>query len=86
MAPALFVLLLLRSTALCGYAVAFLSSVDIAFTFYCPVRAALTFVDCDKSKQKRAFIPLSLYEQDRSGGEIFRLCARLSHKFPYSIE
>ncbi|MBQ7862531.1 MAG: hypothetical protein IJ349_10090, partial [Clostridia bacterium] len=35
MAPALFVLLLLRSTALYRYAVAFLSYVDIAFTFYC---------------------------------------------------
>ncbi len=28
-----------------------------AFIFYCPVRAALTFVGCDKSKQKRAFGP-----------------------------
>jgi hypothetical protein len=24
---------------------------------FCPVRAALTFVGCDKSKQKRALIP-----------------------------
>ena len=93
MAPALFVLLLLRSTALYRYAVAFLSYVDIAFTFYClkpnfvlfhltvdiaftsycPVRAALTFVGCDKSKQKRAFVPVSFYERVRSGGEIFLL-------------
>jgi hypothetical protein len=70
-------ILLLRSTALYRYAVTFLSSVDIAFKFYClkpnfvlfhptdvatvkfycPVRAALTFVGCDKSKQKRALIP-----------------------------
>ena len=37
------------------------------------MRAALTFVDCDKSKQKHAFIPIPLYEQDRSGGKFFRL-------------
>ena len=36
------------------------------------MRAALTFVACDKSKQKHAFIPMSLYEQDRSGGKFFR--------------
>ena len=48
-------------------------TVDIAFKFYCPVRAALTFVGCDKSKQKRAFVPISFYERVRSGGEIFLL-------------
>ena len=55
-------------------------TVDIAFKFYCPVRAALTFVGCDKSKQKRAFIPVSFYERVRSGGEFFcyYLCLKLS--------
>ena len=56
-------------------------TVDIAFTFYCPVRAALTFVGCDKSKQKRAFVPISFYERVRSGGEIFRTCRGFDLKF-----
>ena len=32
-------------------------SVALSFKSYCPMRAALTFVGCDKSKQKRAFGP-----------------------------
>ena len=39
------------------YVVAFLPAVVLTFKSYCPVRAALTFVGCDKSKQKRAFGP-----------------------------
>ena len=35
----------------------FCFSADVTFSFYSPVRAALTFVGCDKSKQKRAFGP-----------------------------
>ena len=66
-------ILLLCSTTLCGYVVLFHPTVDIAFTSYCPVRAALTFVGCDKSKQKRAFVPVSFYERVRSGGEIILL-------------
>ena len=55
-------------------------SVVATFSFYSPVRAALTFVGCDKSKQKRAFVPPSFYEQVRSGGEFFcyYLCLKLS--------
>ncbi|MBQ7862096.1 MAG: hypothetical protein IJ349_07845 [Clostridia bacterium] len=66
-------LLILRSTALAFLLRFCFCAVVVAFSFYCPVRAALTFVGCDKSKQKRAFVPVSFYERVRSGGEIFLL-------------
>ncbi|MBQ7861207.1 MAG: hypothetical protein IJ349_03275, partial [Clostridia bacterium] len=47
-------LLILRSTVLAFMLWFCFCSVAVAFLLYCPVRAALTFVGCDKSKQKRA--------------------------------
>ena len=44
-----------RSTFLNLTLLLFVPAVALSFKSYCPVRAALTFVDCDKSKQKRAF-------------------------------
>ena len=61
--------LLILSTRLSRYAVLFVLFRG-GYFYLRPAQAAgaLTFVGCDKSKQKRAFIPFSLYEQDRSGG------------------
>ena len=61
-------------------------SAVVTFMFYCPVRAALTFVGCDKSKQKRAFVPVLFYEQVRSGGEIFRTCRGFDFKIHHLIK
>ena len=61
-------------------------SVVVSFMFYCPVRAALTFVGCDKSKQKRAFVPVSFYERVRSGGEIFRTCRGFDFEIHHLIK
>ena len=51
----------------------FMGSFYLTFSFYCPRRTGLTFVLCDKSKQKRTF--------SQEG----RKCDKLSSDFPLSF-